>query len=264
MDEILSGIERAFAERPRPEHFTNERHCCECAEHDETLRAHDPATIGCEQLPPAWDPMCFATVEGYLYYLPGLARLALGGGQHYFLDQFLFHLRTDRICALRAAERRAVLRLLHHFLDERLDEVMDGDLDLLDTRIHQLEGVDAQARIPALVRALFYAIKGALDDPYQTPHAGARSRPSAELSQQAGVPKALLEEVQAQYRIDAHVVEGDAYRIELSSRADPTRRFRASRDALFIREGDAWRRLGGYLQLDGEPLGGRPLDGEGG
>jgi hypothetical protein len=35
---------------PKPEHFTNYRHCCEYAEHDATLLAYDVHTIGVEQL----------------------------------------------------------------------------------------------------------------------------------------------------------------------------------------------------------------------
>src|SRR4030095_7043061 len=63
---------------PKPEHFTNYRHCCECAEHDETLLAYDVNTIGVEQLGnPGWDPLCFATAEGLLYYLPALIRLTI-------------------------------------------------------------------------------------------------------------------------------------------------------------------------------------------
>src|SRR5262249_49177662 len=63
---------------PKPEHFTKYRHCCECAEHDETLLAYDVNTIGVEQLGnPGWDPLCFATSEGFLYYLPALMRITL-------------------------------------------------------------------------------------------------------------------------------------------------------------------------------------------
>ena len=35
---------------PKPEHFTNYRHCCECAEHDATLVAQDVNAIGIEHL----------------------------------------------------------------------------------------------------------------------------------------------------------------------------------------------------------------------
>ena len=63
---------------PKPEHFTNYRHCCECAEHDETLLAQDVNSIGIEQLGnPGWDPLCFISPEGFLYYLPALIRITL-------------------------------------------------------------------------------------------------------------------------------------------------------------------------------------------
>jgi hypothetical protein len=84
---------------PKPEHFTNYRHCCECAEHDETLLAYDVNTIGLEQLGnPGWDPLCFASPEGFLYYLPALICITLDTmakphGQ--YLDQLLFHLIRD-------------------------------------------------------------------------------------------------------------------------------------------------------------------------
>src|SRR5947209_3270677 len=84
---------------PKPEHFTNYRHCCECAEHDATLLAHDINSIGIEQLGnPGWDPMCFASVEGLLYYMPALIRLTLDTIdklQERYLDQLLFHLMRD-------------------------------------------------------------------------------------------------------------------------------------------------------------------------
>jgi hypothetical protein len=84
---------------PQPGHFTNYRHCCECAEHDATLLAHDVDSIGLEQLGnPGWDPMCFALVGGFLYYLPALIRLTLETmekPQERYLDQFLFHLMRD-------------------------------------------------------------------------------------------------------------------------------------------------------------------------
>ena len=52
---------------PKPVHFTTYRHCCECAEHDETLLAYDIDSIGIEQLGnPGWDPLCFVSVEGLL------------------------------------------------------------------------------------------------------------------------------------------------------------------------------------------------------
>jgi hypothetical protein len=189
-DAILRQIAAAFAGTPRPERFTDFRHCCECAEHDETLRAHDPETLGLAQLSPAWDPICFATLPAYLYYLPGLARLALGTGADYFLDQFLFHLRGDRVRAFTGAQRRAVLALLRHWAEERLDEVYPSDLDALDRRIAELSALDA---------------------------------------------------------------------LDVASRVDPAARWRATRHEILAADGDRWRSLGGYLHLDGEPLGDAPL-----
>src|SRR5215831_5604196 len=84
---------------PKPEHFTNYRHCCECAEHDATLLAHDVDTIGIEQLGnPGWDPLCFASPEGFLYYPPALIRITLDTmekPQERYLDQLLLHLMRD-------------------------------------------------------------------------------------------------------------------------------------------------------------------------
>ena len=142
--EVLQDITSAFADVPRPAHFTDHEHCCECAEHDETLRVHDPDTIAIAQLSPAWDPICFATIEGYLYYVPGLARLALGTGDAYYLDQFLSNLRSDRMSAFNLAQRRAVLRLLEHILGSMLDEIWSSDLHLLDQLISRLRSLEPE------------------------------------------------------------------------------------------------------------------------
>lgn len=81
----------------KPEHFTNYLHCDECAEHDETLRLSDVDHIGMDELgSPAWDPICFATVEGKRYYTPAFIRLSLDTVEgDFYLDQFLFHLVWD-------------------------------------------------------------------------------------------------------------------------------------------------------------------------
>jgi hypothetical protein len=81
---------------PKPEHFTDHRHCCECAEHDQTLLAHDVDSISVEELGhPGWDPLCFTSAEGLLYYLPALIRLTLetiDNREETYLEQMLFHL----------------------------------------------------------------------------------------------------------------------------------------------------------------------------
>jgi hypothetical protein len=85
---------------PKPANFTNYRHCCECAEHDDTLMTVDVNSIGLQQLGnPGWDPLCFTSVEGLLYYMPALIRLNLetmATPQKRYLEQLLFHLIYDR------------------------------------------------------------------------------------------------------------------------------------------------------------------------
>ncbi len=58
------GLEEAsklIFNAPKPTHFGNHQHCCECAEHDETLLAHDVDSMSLEQLGnPGWDPLCFS------------------------------------------------------------------------------------------------------------------------------------------------------------------------------------------------------------
>jgi hypothetical protein len=141
MLQILEAINRTFGSVQRPEHFTNYKHCCECAEHDETLRLHDIDTIGLEELGhPSWDPICFITIEGYLYYMPALARLALGTGEKYYLDQFPFHLNSDRIAAFTPKQKIAVCRLLEYIRDTRRQEIegYDWDFEHLERRISEL------------------------------------------------------------------------------------------------------------------------------
>jgi hypothetical protein len=63
---------------PKPVLFTNYRHCCECAEHDETLLTADIDSIDLQQLGnPGWDPLCFTSAESLLSYMPALIRLTL-------------------------------------------------------------------------------------------------------------------------------------------------------------------------------------------
>ena len=63
---------------PKPIHFGNFQHRCECAEHDQTLSAYDADSIGLEQLgKPSWDPISYSSVEDRIYYLPAQIRLTI-------------------------------------------------------------------------------------------------------------------------------------------------------------------------------------------
>ena len=134
---LIEKAEQLFGDVPRPDHFTDHGHCCECAEHDETFRAHTTASIGLNELgSPAWDPLCFATDEGFRYFFPALVRLAVQGtGETYYLDQFLFHLirdgrRNSRWKIFSLQQRRFVVELLEALLEEKAAEIeknLDAD-----------------------------------------------------------------------------------------------------------------------------------------
>ena len=129
-DELLREATGVFSKVQRPEHFTDYQHCCECAEHDDTLAAYTPDTITREALGHAgWDPMTFATDSGFRYYLPALIRMALTqSGDDYYIDQFLSQVirdgpRNSRWRACTGEQRAVVLEALHLLLEQRLDEI---------------------------------------------------------------------------------------------------------------------------------------------
>ena len=119
----------------KPEHFTNYQHCCECAEHDETLGSHDIDSIGINELGnPGWDPICFCNAEGFLYYMPALIRLTLDSmekPEEFYLDQLLFHLIGDgkdnrRVSACNAEQRQFVARFLEYLTENYMTRIEAG------------------------------------------------------------------------------------------------------------------------------------------
>jgi hypothetical protein len=111
---------------PKPAHFTNYQHCCECAEHDETLLAFDIDSIGLQQLGhPSWDPLCFISAEGFIYYMPALVRLTLetiDSPQEMYLEQLLFHLIQDGrdnrlVLACSKVQRKFIADFLEYLIE---------------------------------------------------------------------------------------------------------------------------------------------------
>jgi len=119
----------------KPAHFGNYRHCCECAEHDETLSASDVGSIGLQQLGnPGWDPLFFSSAEGLRYYMPALIRLTLDtidNPQESYLDQMLFHLIQDGagnrlVSACSKEQREFIADFLEHLVDHHSAQIEAG------------------------------------------------------------------------------------------------------------------------------------------
>lgn len=119
----------------KPIHFGNYRHCCECAEHDQTLSASDVGSIGLEQLGNAgWDPLCFSSADGLLYYMPALIRLTLDtidNPQETYLEQMLFHLIRDGegnmlVSACSKEQRKFVADFLDYVVENHVRQIEAG------------------------------------------------------------------------------------------------------------------------------------------
>jgi hypothetical protein len=150
--DLLDRLSRTFSRHPRPIHFTSSQHCCECAEHDQTLSSQTPASISVKELGnPGWDPICFVNDEGFLYYFPALARLAAGRGEHSYLDQFLFHMTSSRIHLFSPEERDLIKELLWHLFDAFKDEpsFLQGTVHELDRCLRELQPSPQEATGPS-------------------------------------------------------------------------------------------------------------------
>ena len=120
---------------PKPIHFGNYRHCDECAVHDETLSAFDVDSIGLSQLGnPGWDPLCFSSTEGLMYYMPALIGLTMDtidNPRENYLDQLLFHLIKDGmgnslVTACSKLQRAFITDFLAHLLENHCSQIEEG------------------------------------------------------------------------------------------------------------------------------------------
>lgn len=136
---MLDAVRAAFA-TPRPPWFCDAGHCCECAEHEATLQARDLESLDLDAVgSPAWDPICFVSnPDGFKHLIPRLAELACGRGEAYYLDQFVFHLRHDRIETFTAPQKRAVEDLLVHLAVELAEDISGHDWAELEWALRRL------------------------------------------------------------------------------------------------------------------------------
>lgn len=135
--EIIDLVGTAFGTEPRPAHFTDYTHCCECAEHDDLLSARDILSLSLEDVNNAgWDPICFITAEGFRYYLPALVRLALESAAPYnwYLPQLLFHLISDgpqnrRVSCCTRPQQQVIVVFLWHVVESRPDLIRAYEIE---------------------------------------------------------------------------------------------------------------------------------------
>ena len=120
---------------PKPGRFGNSQHCCECAEHEETLLTSDVDSIGLPQLGnPGWDPLCFSSSEGLIYYMPALVRLTvdtIDNPQEVYLDQMLFHLikdgeRNSLVSACDESQRQFIADFLEYLIENHSGPIEAG------------------------------------------------------------------------------------------------------------------------------------------
>jgi hypothetical protein len=118
----FSGIDAAFGHLPRPEHFTNHQHCCECFDADRFFQALTPSTFALVAEPPETLPISFLTPDAFRYFMPGLMRMAAREGREYCLGAILFQLEF-RLDTFTAGEREAVRDMLYEVYDRLQPQV---------------------------------------------------------------------------------------------------------------------------------------------
>ena len=133
---------------PKPTHFGNYQHCSECAEHDVTLSTVDVDSIGLKELGnPGWDPLCFSSAEGLMYYMPALIRLTLDtidNPHERYIAQMLFHLIKDGpgntlVSACNNSQREFVADFLQYLVDNHSSQIEEDSFTSEDVlKAHEI------------------------------------------------------------------------------------------------------------------------------
>jgi hypothetical protein len=142
--EQYEKLKRAFLKRRKPTHFMNFNHCKECELYDSILLSNDNDSISFSLVGNmCTSPISSSSIEGILYYLPGLSRLSAGEGSEYFLDQLLVYVDDERfltqLLPVEASAFKAYLEWLN--LTKRSEIEKNGDdLELVDL-INKLQSI---------------------------------------------------------------------------------------------------------------------------
>jgi hypothetical protein len=123
--QVLAIIDQAFGSCRRPESFIVDWEASkECSEYEKRLRARSVETLTRNDVGDIGrDPLNFISPEGFLYFFPALARLALqepaGNGSTWFGERLPAYLtnnlsKNKHLKACNEAQKRAVVTLLDH------------------------------------------------------------------------------------------------------------------------------------------------------
>ena len=127
-EEILRLIDSVFAKCQRPEHFVDFPQGLEGEDHDLLLRSRDKATLSLGDVGNiGFDPLCFINAEGFAYFFPTLARLALiehSRTHDWYAPQLLRHLirqggENRFLLAFTPQQRRVVCRFVEYLVESR-------------------------------------------------------------------------------------------------------------------------------------------------
>jgi hypothetical protein len=143
----LALVDRAFGDAPRPQHFTEFSHCEECADHDRTFLQHTRESISRHALGhPGWNPISFVTSEGYRYYVPALARIALNRkDSSEYLEQFVGDLRDELFTTFNAEQAAALSAFLVYLRESRESDIRSNPCphEILEQLDHAIQALGA-------------------------------------------------------------------------------------------------------------------------
>jgi hypothetical protein len=124
LSSAFDAIDRAFADTPRPDKFTDHPFCDECADADEYFRSFTPITIAEVTDPPETLPISFLTDDAFSYLLPGILRWLPRTGHQFCVGDVLFHVE-NRLHTF-TTEQLAALRDLLYIVYDRLKSEIES------------------------------------------------------------------------------------------------------------------------------------------
>jgi hypothetical protein len=140
----VHSLQEALRDWVRPEglFIRGTCRCEECEEHNRTLASHTPETMSMDDFGNAgWDPICMASDAAFLYFLPGMFRLAFADG--FYIYQLLFHLGLpDRLACFTASQAKAIAAALRLWAQLHVNDVEEDcyrrDMNAVLSRLDEI------------------------------------------------------------------------------------------------------------------------------